>query len=144
MKELSILNLGDDLRAISALAESTKWSIVPKDDLVIWVTLAAEGTPADRYIARMEWETYPGDLPPSVVFVDEHGTTGVPSAWPRAAGFRPPNDICATWTAEGYKAHPEWLNDKSKRWVVSGNAALLAIRTLQLVLDTTYEGRFSG
>jgi hypothetical protein len=61
----------------------------------------------------------------------------------RARGFRPPNDICATWTREGFQIHPEWRTDPKYRWVPHGNVLLKSLRQLQGELDETYAGRHS-
>ncbi|WP_162919005.1 hypothetical protein [Taklimakanibacter deserti] len=143
MKQLSKLNLDDDFAAALRAEDAGRWELGREGDLEVWITLSPGDHPEERFTARLLWNTYPGDLPPSVLFVDPtNGSLGVPSAWPIAAGFRPPNDICATWTAEGYVAHPEWVGDKSKRLIIRGNVLLLIIRILQDELDRSFAGRF--
>jgi hypothetical protein len=139
---LSKLNLDDDFKAAVEAGKAERWNIERKGDLEVWVTLSPEASPSESFTARLLWSTYPGDWPPSVLFVEPStGRAGVPTAWPKGSGFRPPKDICATWTQEGYATHPEWKGDPSKRLVISGNALLLIVRTLQHELDCHFSGR---
>lgn len=143
MSELSTLNLNDDFEEVLQVEEASGWSLERMGDLEIWATLSPCDHPIELFTARLVWTEYPGDFPASVTFVDpDSGLLGVPTAWPVAAGFRPPNDICANWTSEGYIAHPEWKGDRSKRLVITGNALLLSLRCLQHELDCTFTGRF--
>lgn len=142
MSTVSKLNLDDDFEEAVAAEDAGRWLLERKGDLEVWVTLSPEGHPTEQFTARLAWSTYPGDWPPSVLFVEPStGALGVPTAWPAGAGFRPPNDICATWTFEGYTTHPEWKADASKRLVITGNALLLSVRTLQHELDCNFTGR---
>jgi hypothetical protein len=139
---LSKLNLDDDFQEALGVEDAQRWSLSRKDDLIVWAEVHPIDQPNERFTARLAWADYPGDLPASVIFVEPTtGATGAPSAWPTGAGFRPPNDICATWTREGYQVHPEWLNDKSKRLVIRDNALLLVLRILQHELDCHFIGR---
>ena len=143
MSELSKLNLDDDFQEALGVADAQRWSLSRKDDLVVWAEVHPMDQPRERFTARLVWTEYPGDLPASVMFVDPAtGSSSVRSAWPTGAGFRPPGDICATWTREGYQLHPEWLTDRSKRLVIRGNALLLVLRILQHELDCNFTGRF--
>ncbi|MGH6956805.1 MAG: hypothetical protein ACREEW_09110 [Caulobacteraceae bacterium] len=143
MSALSKLNLDDDFQEALGVEDAQRWSLTRKNDLVVWVEVHPVDHPGERFTARLLWSEYPGDLPPSVMFVDPvTGSSAVRSAWPTGAGFRPPSDICATWTREGYQLHPEWLGDKSKRLVIRGNALLLVLRVLQHELDCNFTGRF--
>ncbi|RUX21595.1 hypothetical protein EOA27_05670 [Mesorhizobium sp. M2A.F.Ca.ET.037.01.1.1] len=142
MNQLSELNLDDDFKEAIAADDATRWHLDRKAGLEVWVTLAPAGHEEESFTARLLWQVYPGDLPPSVLFVDPAtGRLGVAGAWPTGSGFRPPNDICATWTLEGYLTHPEWKTDPTKRLVIRGNALLLIVRTLQHELDINFAGR---
>jgi hypothetical protein len=143
--ELSKLNLDDDHQEALGAEDNQRWSLTRKGDLEVWAEVWPCDHPDERFTARLVWVDYPGDLPPSVTFVDPStGMLGVPSAWPVAAGFRPPNDICATWTQEGYVAHPEWKQDRSKRLVIRGNALLLILRILTHELDCSFTKRHAA
>lgn len=142
MSQLSKLNLDDDFAEATQSPSAARWRLERKGDLEVWVTLSPEGHEREIFTARLAWATYPGEWPPSVLFVDP--TTEVlnaPHAWPTGSGFRPPNDICATWTAEGYVTHPEWKTDPTKRLVIRGNALLLIAGMLQHELDCHFTGR---
>lgn len=142
MSALSKLNLDDDFNEALGVSDAQRWSLSRKGDLVVWAEMHPIDQPEERFTARLAWTDYPGDLPASVIFLDPAtGQTGVMSAWPTGAGFRPPTDICATWTREGYQVHPEWLGDRSKRLVIRGNALLLGLRMLQHELDCNFTGR---
>lgn len=143
MSEVSKLNLDDDFAEALKADDAHRWALERRGDLEVWVTLAPDGHPDERFTARLLWTAYPGDWPPSVLFVEpQTGKLGVPSAWPMAPGFRPPNDICANWTREGYTTHPEWKADPAVRMAIRGNALLLSVRTLQHELDCGFTGRF--
>lgn len=142
MSELSTLNMDDDLEEAASAAEPGSRRLERKGDLEIWVTLSPEGHEDESFTARLAWEDYPGDWPPSVLFVDPStGRSDVPTAWPTGPSFRPPVDICATWTFEGYVTHPEWKGDRSKRLVIGDNAVLQFARILQHELDCNFTGR---
>lgn len=142
MNALSKLNLDDDFVEAVAAEDAVRWRLARKGDLEVWVTLSPDGHEQEAFTARLAWEVYPGDWPPSVRFVDPStGSLNAPTAWPAGAGFRPPNDICATWTSEGYTTHPEWKTDTNKRLVIRGNALLLIVRILQHELDCNFTGR---
>ena len=140
--ELAEAIFADDVADAMKDPEASRWSIERRDGLVIHVTLGPQSKPDQAYLARLEWADYPGNLPASVVFLDPTTLArGVPGAWPVIAGGRPPNDICATWTAEGFIAHAEWHRDSSKTWNGGDNPVLTQIRHLQHELDFTYQGR---
>lgn len=142
--ELSKLNFADDLAEVLATDESSRWSIDQRGDLEVGVTVSPKNS-QEKFVARLLWRQYPGTEPPSVKFLDPaSGGLGVPSAWPKARGFRPQQlDICATWTLEGMNIHPEWRSDPRYRWISHGNVLLKSLRTLQGELDDTFEGRFT-
>ena len=139
MSEVSKLNLDDDYVEALGVEDAERWVLERKGDLEVWTTVSPLDLPDERFTARLLWIVYPGDLPPSVQFVEPAtARLGVTTAWPEGAGFRPPNDICATWTLEGYTAHPEWKNDRAKRLKIQGNALLLTLRNLQQALDSGF------
>jgi hypothetical protein len=139
------MNFDDDLTAASDTPDAAGWKFDRRDDLELWVTLSPAGHAADSYVARLYWRDYPGNVPPSVKFVDAAtGRLDVKKAWPKANGFRPASlDICANWTAEGFALHPEWARTEH-RWRSTGNVILKVMRVLQNELDTSYTGRFDG
>jgi len=140
--ELSKAVFESDLADAQAANEASRWSFERRDGLEVWVTVSPAGHEAERFVARLLWRRYP-DEPPSVHFIEPGtGALGVPKAWPKARGFRPPNDICATWTYEGFQLHAEWRTDPRYRWDSRGNVLLKTVRTLQQELDQTYEGKF--
>ena len=142
--ELAAAIFSDDVADAMKDPEASRWSIERREGLVLHVTLSPRSRPDEMYLARLGWADYPGSLPASVVFLDPATLErGVPKAWPVIAGGRPPNDICATWTAEGFVAHPEWLRDSSKAWNGGDNPVLTQIRHLQLELDFNCQGRHS-
>lgn len=142
MSELAKLALDEDFEEAIKAVDSDRWSLARKGDLEVWVTLSPESRPTEAFTARLLWTTYPGDLPPSVKFVDPAtGRLGVPSAWPTGSGFRPPNDICANWCSEGYDTHPEWRTDAAIRLKIRGNALLMIVRVLKQELDVHCTGR---
>ncbi|SCB55576.1 hypothetical protein GA0061098_104522 [Bradyrhizobium shewense] len=143
MSQLSKLNFDDDFSEAVAAEDAARWCLERKGDLEVWASLSPEGHEQELFTARLAWTQYPGDWPPSVRFVDPAtGSLASPTAWPSGAGFRPPNDICANWTQEGYTTHPEWRTDPSKRLVIQGNALLLIVRILQHELDCNFAGRY--
>lgn len=140
--ELDELNFFDDVEDAKAHPDAARWSIERQDGLVVNVELSPMDAPQEKFLACLRWTEYPGRMPASVVFLEPATLqVGVPTAWPIAAGFRPPQDICATWTAEGFVAHPEWHDDPSMTWIGGENPVLTQIQTLQHELDCTYQGR---
>jgi hypothetical protein len=96
------------------------------------------------FIARIEWTVYP-DRPPSLVFVESIGASGVgaPSAWPEANGYRyGPNDVCKPFTAEGQRLHPEWSSGPHA-WRNTGNPCLYVMENVQDDIDRV-DGRRAG
>ncbi len=96
------------------------------------------------FIARVEWTVYP-DRPPSLVFVDSIGASGVgaASAWPGAPGYRcPPGDVCKPFTAEGHQLHPEWSTGPHA-WRSTGNPFLFVVENVQDDIDRA-DGRRAG
>ena len=142
MTSLAELLLERDLEQARQDAEAGRWTLERADNLAVDVTLSPHRTPNEVYLARLRWTEYPGRLPASVVFLNpETRAAGAKSSWPMIAGVRPPNDICACWTAEGYIAHQEWLGDPNMAWDTGDNALLTQLRFLQHQMDFTYQGR---
>lgn len=141
--EVSKLNFADDLAEVKGAAGIERWLIDHVGDLELRVVVSPAAHADEKFLVRLHWSEYPGSLPPSVKFVDSAtGRLDVVAAWPEARGFRPGSlDICANWTAEGYRAHPEWLRDPAMRWRSDGNSMLAVLRTLQDELDLTFTGR---
>jgi len=142
---LAVMNFEDDLKSAMNAPDAARWKFERKGPLELWVTVSPGGHFGDIYVARLLWLDYPGTLPPSVKFVDPATSgLGVQTAWPKSNGFRPAQlDICANWTAEGFRLHPEW-GQTEHRWRSSGNVILKVVRILQGELDTNYTGRFNG
>ncbi len=112
----------------------------PGDEAIRWVTLHPRATPAETYFVRLRWMSYP-HAAPSVLFTTAvGGQTGVTSAWPQIPGYRPPNDICMPFTAEGLALHSEW-NTGPDAWTPALNPYLRVITQLQDDLDNRYAGR---
>jgi hypothetical protein len=96
-----------------------------------WAVIQPSAPEARSFVARINWTVYP-DRPPSILFADQiDGQTSVLSAWPAAAGYRAPNDICKPFTAEGHAIHPEWYTGHH-RWRSQGNPFLFVV---ELLLD---------
>jgi hypothetical protein len=142
---LAELMFEQQLTQLEEEVDAKRWVIDKQDGLALHVTLYPKRAPNEAFTARVAWKEFPGRLPASIRFIDpETGATGVNGAWPVAAGFRPPQDICANWTAEGFEAHPEWLNDPKMKWDHGDNAILTQLRTLQFELDRSFQERFHG
>lgn len=139
--DLSITIFASDFEDAKKADDASRWSFDHRGGLEVWVTVSPRDYESEQFIVRLLWTRYP-DEPPSVKFVDtKTGALGVAKAWPIARGFRPPSDICATWTLEGFLAHPEWKNDPLYKWDSHGNVLLKTMRILQEELDETYQGR---
>lgn len=124
--------------------EAARWVIKRQPGFVLHVTVHPRYAPDEEFLAKVEWATYPGRWPASIVFLDPTSLrSGVASAWPMASGFRSPQDICTTWTAEGFNLHPEWRDDPRMAWDPGDNPILTQLRYLQHELDHTYSGRHS-
>jgi hypothetical protein len=141
-RQLSELNLDDDVEQVLALPEASQWTIERAGPLEVWVTLAPADVPTERFQARLAWNAYP-DQAPSLKFRDPAtGRLDLPSAWPQAPGFRPGSlDACVNWAAEGLALHPEWHGDRRYRWDPRGNALLKVLRLIQETLDEGFQGR---
>lgn len=142
MSSLDELLFDKDLAEVRQDVEAHRWTLERADTLAVYVTISPKCAPKEVYLVRLRWTEYPGQLPASVVFLHpETRAAGAKSSWPTIDGVRPPNDICACWTAEGYIAHQEWLGDPNMTWNTGDNALLTQLRFLQHQMDFTYQGR---
>ncbi|WP_182920285.1 hypothetical protein [Nocardioides cavernaquae] len=97
---------------------------------VYWAVIQPAQLGTSPFVVRIHWTVYP-DLPPSVLFAAEvGGLANVAAAWPAAAGYRAPNDICKPFTAEGQALHPEWASG-AQAWRSEGNPFLYVIQNVQ-------------
>lgn len=129
------------LKEVQGMPEAMRWDIVKRDGLALHVTLHPKSAANEQFLALLSWTDYPGTKPASVTFLDPSSlASGVNTAWPIACGFRPPTDICANWTKEGFDLHPEWLRT-CLDWDGGDNAILTQLRHLQLELDSSFQGR---
>ena len=142
MTSLAELLFEKHLEQAQTDTEAGRWTLDRADSMAVNVTLSPRRAPNEVYMAQLRWVEYPGRLPASVKFIHpETKADGARASWPTIAGVRPPNDICACWTAEGYVAHPEWLQDPDMAWDIGENALLTQLRFLQHEMDFTYQGR---
>lgn len=143
MATFAAMLFGEQLDQVVADPEAGRWGIERQgDETVLHVTLSPASAPEELFLVKLAWDDFPGRIPASVIFLDaETREKGAAQAWPSIPGVRAPNDICACWTAEGYGAHPEWLNDPKMLWHGGDNAILTQLRYLQLELDAHYNGR---
>lgn len=122
----SRLRLAADIEAVRAFAATAGGHLLSRAEDPVglyWLVLSHGDV---QFIARIAWRTYPG-APPSVLFATEvGGATSDPRGWPSAVGFRPPNDICKPFTAEGHALHPEW----APTWRRGGNPFLWVVETI--------------
>ncbi len=122
----SRLRLIADAEAVAVFATSLGGELVRRTEDpegLYWLRLVNGD---NAFLARIEWRIYP-DAPPSVLFAAEPGgTTGDLRAWPRAAGYRAPGDICKPFTSEGHALHPEWAGS----WRRDGNPFLWVSETI--------------
>lgn len=145
-RELSELNLKDDLEEVLSLPEASRWKLEQPSPLEVLATMSPAGIPAESFQARLLWiDCYPGK-PPSLKFRDPvTGGINLPTAWPMVRGFRPTSlDACVPFCAEGFALHPEWMADPRYRWDSRGNVLLKVLRILQEELDDHCQGRFKS
>jgi hypothetical protein len=110
------------------------------DPAIRWVTLHPRATPTETYFVRLRWTSHP-HAAPSVLFATAvGGQLGISSAWPQIPGYRPPNDICMPFTAEGLALHAEWASGPDA-WTPTPNPYLRVVAQLQDDLDIRYAGR---
>ena len=70
MSALSKLNLDDDYQEALGVEDAQRSTLDREDDLVVRVGVSPIDHPGERFTARLVWTEYPGDLPPSVLFVE--------------------------------------------------------------------------
>lgn len=139
--ELSLFE--EQLGEVRILPEAGRWKL--ERDVTVPLGLTVEmysvKDPKELYLARIRW----ADLfkPPSLKFLDRRtGSDRQATAWPKCRSFRPTSfDACVSWTAEGHGLHPEWANSASAAYVEPDSPVQFVLLTLQLELDTSYEGR---
>lgn len=142
MSSLGHLLFERDLAALSEVPGADRWAVEQAGNLAVRAAVSPRSAPDERFYVKLEWKDYPGRLPASVVFLDpETGQKGSNRCWPNILGVRPPNDICACWTTEGFIAHPEWLPDPAMAWNPGDNPILTQLRYLQHEMDHNYQGR---
>jgi len=138
----TLINLAEHEGAVAEfLAEHAGRLVRDEDDpSIYWLDMRPRSAPDERYYPRLVWRAYP-QAAPSVLFAEGIcGALGVVRAWPQITGYRPPNDICEPFTAEGFALHPEW-NTGPDAWPTEGNPFLWVVETLQFDLDNGYSGR---
>jgi hypothetical protein len=144
--EVSNLNLQQDYDEVLTSDDASRWHLEKPGDLEVLVTISPKSAPQEVFQARLLWNSYPSDLPPSLKFRDPAtGRLDLASAWPEIRGFRPTSlDACVNYCAEGFGIHPEWKNDPNCRWVPTGNVLLKVLRILQKEFDNHFTRRFRG
>jgi hypothetical protein len=128
--------------AVKEFLEGHNGSVVAdeRDPAVYWITLHPQSDPEETYVARLVWTRYPHSAP-SVLFASSvGGEVGQARYWPIVPGYRPPNDICMPFTAEGLGLHTEWSSGP-QAWIVQGNPFVRVAQQLQDDLDNRYGGR---
>jgi hypothetical protein len=138
----TLLNLAEHEAAVAEFLATNDGRLVrdADDASIYWLEMRPRSAPSERFHPRLAWRSYP-HAAPSVLFADGiGGTLGITSAWPQIPGYRPPNDICKPFTAEGFALHPEWASGPDA-WPADGNPFLWVVETLQYDLDNAYSGR---
>jgi len=128
----SRLRLDRDVPAVQAELESCGGELVRRNEDpagLFWAVLQPVNRDRAPFIARIQWTVYP-DREPSVLFaLSIGGPTTDLAGWPAAQGYRPPNDICKPFTAEGQALHAEWRTGVHA-WRADGNPFLFVVQTL--------------
>lgn len=144
----SALNLDHDEVAVSEFLSENEGALTRDDHLdgggdrsVYWLTFRPRSVPTERYVARVEWFSYPYESP-SIKFADGvRGSLATTCAWPVMTGYRPGSfDICRPMCREGYAVHPEWKQG-STGWPTDGNPFLWLVQTMQFHFDNDYQSR---
>jgi hypothetical protein len=104
-----------------------------------WAILQPQNQLATPFTLRMIWAVYPHRAPSLHFAVELGGPTSAATSWPAAEGYRAPNDVCKSFTAEGQQLHPEW-GSGPHAWRATGNPLLYVLETVQRDIDRT-EGR---
>ncbi len=111
------------------------------DELVYWLTMSPRDVPQERYVARLQWRSYP-DEAPSIKFADSvGGRLDLTSAWPIIPGYRAGAfDICQPFTREAYDVHPEWRVGPTA-WTGTGNPFAWVVELMLIDMTSRYQGR---
>lgn len=144
----SALNLDADEVAIEAFLAENGGQLVRDDHLegggdraVYWATMRPRSVPSERFVARLEWFSYPYQEPSIKFATTIRGFLNVKSAWPRMSGYRPSSfDVCRPMSKEGFNVHPEWRRG-STAWPTEGNPFLWVVQTMQFHFDNDYQAR---
>jgi len=138
----SLLNLESDQVAVEKFLKENDGHLMRDEanPALYWLSMRPRSAPSERYHVRVLWTSYP-DAAPSILFSDGvGGALGVMHAWPVIPGYRPPNDICKPFTAEGFSLHAEWQSGPDA-WPTDGNPFVWVAEVLQNDLNTHYTGR---
>ncbi len=136
------LALQDDVKVVREFLEEHDGTVTvdPRDPAVYWLSLHPRSALNETYFVRLGWSWYPHGAP-SVLFASGvAGELGQARYWAVIPGYRPPNDICMPFTAEGFGLHPEWAIGPHA-WITEGNPFLRVAQQLQDDLDNRYGGR---
>lgn len=144
----SVLNLDTDELAVAAFLAENDGTMMRDDRIdgegdraVYWLTMRPRSVPTERYVARVEWFSYPYDAPSIKFAGGVRDSLTATKAWPMMTGYRPGSfDICRPMTREGYAVHTEWRQG-STAWPTDGNPFLWVVQTMQFHLDNDYQGR---
>ena len=141
----SHLRLQRDIPPVEAFLASTGGRLHrrEKDESgLYWALLQPRNRERAPFTARLAWTVYPF-RPPSLLFAPGIGQpTSDPAAWPAAAGYRAPGDVCKPFTAEGQALHPEWTTGPHA-WPATGNMLLYVLEIVQSDIDRV-DGKRAG
>lgn len=141
----SQLRLQRDVPPVEAFLASTGGRVCHRDEDesgLYWAILQPRNRERAPFTARLAWTVYPS-RPPSLLFAPDIGQpTTAPAAWPAAEGYRPPNDVCKPFTAEGQALHHEWATGPHA-WPATGNMLLYVVEIVQGDIDRA-DGRRAG
>ena len=142
MEEFDKACFDDDLTEVLTSEVAKRCKIEKMADLEVSVALEPRVAPAEAFVARLRWTSYPSGLP-SLKFLDGiRGGESNPKAWPTGQGMRAPSlDSCMHWTSEGHGLHPEWNSVASYRLDAEGNVLRQALMFLRQWFDNDYTGR---
>jgi hypothetical protein len=138
----SELALANDEPAVTTYLGSCGGSVTTDaiDDATRWLTVRPRTALHEAFYVRLLWYSYPYAAPSVLFATNVGGELGATRAWPLITGYRPPNDICMPFTAEGFKLHEEWTRGPTA-WDASGNPYLRVVEQIQNDLDNRYGGR---
>jgi hypothetical protein len=133
----SQLRLDRDSAAVRAFLESEGGALIRRSADpagLYWAQIQPPDSSLNAFVARLVWSVYP-DRAPSLLFARQvGGPTDDARAWPAAAGYRAPNDVCKPFTAEGQALHPDWATG-IHAWRGDGNPFLYVVETVQADID---------